>query len=324
MKFKLSEIKFAYIIIILLTLISQRIVYNDIIYPKPEFRIEMQNLILSGNGEVPYQYRVLKPLLGKVIGTIISPVVKNEISNHLAAYKILSYITFFFIYWLFYLFLKNFYSEITAVCGLLLMQIVIPLCITNNWQEGDFMTVAFFLAGLLAIIKKKQYWLPLIIAVGTLNRDQIAFIVVLYAAYLIEQKKLVKAQSIIVILMCAASFCISYFGLRMYFGFKPTMYTVAFNTSANMRNWTSIGRLWAEQVAIFVILCMMVYKKSRPFFKYSFLSLILYTVLFFFNGIMGELAKFLPAYVIMITMGIQLFNKEFTLNQKFGEVAAKV
>ena len=316
MRFKLSEIKFAYFIIILLTLISQRIVYNRIINPVPQYRIEMQNEILSGKSHSPYQYRVMKPLLGKIIGVIISPVVKNEVSNHLLSYKILNYIVFSLIYLLFYLFLRNFYTEITAVCGLLLLQIVIPLCITNQWQEGDFITVVFYLIGLIAIFKNKEYFLPLIILIGVLNRDQIVFILFFYIAYLIEQKKLFKPRGIIIILLGALAFGLSYYGLRLYFGFKPVTHTIAFNMFVNINNVTSIARLWAEQVLIFIILCIIVYKKSRPFFKYSFLSLILYTILFFINGIMGELAKFLPAYVMMISMAIQLFNKEFTIDKQ--------
>jgi hypothetical protein len=322
MRFKPSEIKFAYIIIILLTLISQRIVYNDIINPKPQWRIEMQNLILSGNAETPYQYRILKPFLGKTIGTIISPLVKNEITNHLVSYKILNYIVFFLIYLLFYIFLRIFYTEVTAVCGILLLQAVIPLGITNQWQEGDFMTVVFYLLGLIVIFRDKAYYLPLIILIGALNRDQIVFVLVFYAAYLLEQKKLFKPRGISIILLGAAAFGLSYFGLRLYFGFKPVVHTIAFNTSVNIGNWTSIARLWAEQVLIFIAACLIVYKKSRQFFRFSFLSLILYTILFFMNGIMGELAKFLPAYVIMISMAIQLFNKEFTIDNQSGQGAA--
>ncbi|MCI0449409.1 MAG: hypothetical protein L0Y79_06435 [Chlorobi bacterium] len=316
MKFKLSEIKFAHIIIILLTLISQRIVYNRIIYPIPETRIGFEESILSGGANEPYQYRVMKPLLGKFFGVLIRPVVKDKIRNHLAAYKILSYIVFFLLYFLFYIFLRNFYTEITSVCGLLLLQIVIPLSITSHWQEGDFITAVFYLAGLVLIFKNKEHFLPLVVLIGVLNRDQIIYVAVFYIAYLLEQKKLFKAKSIIIIASCAIAFGISYYGLRLYFGFKPDYATVVFNIQSNITHWTSISRLWAEQVLIFVILCIIVYKKSRLFFKYSFLSLILYTILFFLKGIMGELAKYLPAYIIMISMGIQLFNKEFTIDNK--------
>jgi len=41
------------------------------------------------------------------------------------------------------------------------------------------------------------------------------------------------------------------------------------------------------------------------------MSLTVYGVLFFFNGNMWELAKFLPAYLILIPMSLQTLTGEY-------------
>jgi hypothetical protein len=68
------------------------------------------------------------------------------------------------------------------------------------------------------------------------------------------------------------------------------------------------------EVAGFVVLSIFAFKKSSGFYRLSFLSLLAYSVLFFLNGNIWELAKFLPAFLIMIPMGLQVVTGELMSN----------
>jgi hypothetical protein len=129
---------------------------------------------------------------------------------------------------------------------------------------------------------------------------------VFYAAFLWEQKKLFKLKSILIFVFSIVFYCAVYFGIRQYFGYVQNYFRNPYEL--NVLHWQSGVRLWIEQVLIFVILSMLAYKKSRLFFKLSLLSLIPYTALFLYLGTMGELAKFLPAFFVMILVSLQLFD----------------
>ncbi len=71
MKYNLMS-KPVYFVIILLTLISYQIVSKESIFPNVPKRIETQNLILTGQMEAPYQYRIMEPVLGYSVQYFIS------------------------------------------------------------------------------------------------------------------------------------------------------------------------------------------------------------------------------------------------------------
>jgi hypothetical protein len=160
------------------------------------------------------------------------------------------------------------------------------------------------------MFKDKDYYLPLLFLVGTLNREQFIFLNVFYAIYLFCNKKLFSKRGMFILIFNSVVYLAVYFGLKLYFGFKQSYSTIAYETSYNIENWYVVLRVWIDQVAVFIIICILVYKKSNLFFKYSFLGLGGYTVLFFLNGHMNELAKFLPAYLILISMSLRLLEEE--------------
>lgn len=309
----LKKIKPAYILIILLSLISQRYIYNVVLYPGIEMRIISLHSALRGEMQPPYQYRILKPAVSVALDKVFSVFISNEMDRYKLIFKLLLFVGFFFLFLVYYKFLRNFYTDTTAIIGLLLLQTAIPLTVTDNcWEEGDFIALFFYLLAFYCMFKNKDYFIPLIVGIGTLNREQTVFLMVFYAIYLYEQKRLFTFKSLVIIASSGIIYVIVFLGLRLCFGFKPNPYIGAHVPMGNIEHWSSILRLWIEQIAIFVITSIMVYKRSRKFFQLSFLSLIPFTILFFFYGVMGELGKFLPALIILITMSLQLFNNEYT------------
>ncbi|MEO8211229.1 MAG: hypothetical protein ABI840_11780 [bacterium] len=293
----------------MLTLISYKIVDNIMLTPYMVIRYEHQMAILKGETIYPLQYRVLQPAMGYVLQNIIYLIVQNTHKANLNAYRIIALCSFLLMYSCFYYFLKMFFSEITCMLGLLLLQIVIPLSINGEYGEGDFYTFLFYTIGLILMFKSKDYFLPLVFGIGILNRDQIIFLMVFYIAYLIFQKRLFTKKSYIIVSMCLIAYALGYFALRWKFGFKYDDH-ITKNVNNNITYVWKIFQLWAAEVFIFVILSLKSFRKSNQFFKLSFISLSVYILFFFFFGYFGELAKFLPAYLIFIPMSLEALTGE--------------
>lgn len=313
---KPPKFKPVYFVIILVTLISYQTITDRTIFPNVPKRMELQNSILSGQSEAPYQYRVMKPALGFAVQQVISPFVSDPMKVHTLSYQFLILIAFFGIYTQLYCYLKLFFDDTACIIGLLLMQVIIPLGITSIWEEGDYYTLFFYLLGLNAMFRNKDYYIPLIILAGTFNRNQIIFLLVFYAAYLYQQRKLFNRKSIIVMISGVAALVIVSYGLRFYYGFKLNPYGITHEIRSNIDYRFAIFTVWSEQVIIFIIMSAIAFKRSPVFFRLSFLSLILYVTLFFFNSILSQLAKFLPAYLIMIPMSLQVLTGQTILSER--------
>ena len=302
--------KYIYLLILLLTLISSQIISDRTIKPNVPRRISIQDSILAGTSEAPYQYRIFKPVAGTSIQFFVSRFIRDPQKSHVVAYHILIFIVFLVIFTLMYFYLSMFFSDNVCMIGLLLLQIVIPLGITSIWEEGDYITLMFYLIGINLIFRSKDQYLPLVFIFGTMNRTQIIFLIVFYLAYLIDKKILFKKRSILIIFSCFAGHFLTFYLLRLYFGFKVSPYGLDHETSTNISFWKDILGLWIEQVSVFVILSVIAFRNSRTFFRLSLLSLIVYVIMFFFNSIMSQIAKILPAYLILIPMSLQTLTGE--------------
>ena len=254
--------------------------------------------------------RILKSLLGEFTGYFVSRVFHDPEKSHVISFHIIIFIVFLGIFSLMYFYLRMFFSVNACMIGLLLLQIVIPLGITSIWEEGDYITLLFYLIGFNLMFRSKENLLPVVILIGVLNRDQIIYILAFYVAFLVGEKRLFAKKGIAVILLSLAAYFISYYSMRLYFGFKINYYVTEIQTSTNIGHWPAILGLWVEQVFVYVILCIISYKKSSTFFRLSLLSLILYVVIFFFNSILSQVAKILPAYLILIPMSLQTLTGE--------------
>ncbi|MEO8208981.1 MAG: hypothetical protein ABI840_00355 [bacterium] len=307
---KTKRINYVYFLIVLLTSISSQIISDGTIKPNVPLRMAVQDSILTGQMEAPYQYRIVKPLLGYAVQKIVSRFQRDPVKAHIISYHINIFLVFLGIFTFFYFYLRIFFSENVCMIGLLLLLIIIPLGVTSVWEEGDYITLLFYIIGFNLMFRHKDIFLPLLIAIGTLNRDQIIFFVVFYIIFLYDQKNLFTKRSLLLIMLCFAGYFISYFSMRLYFGFKVNLYTAEMNSSTNIDNWKAILGLWIEQVSVYLILSIIAFRKSTIFFRLSLLSLILYVIIFFFNSIMSQIAKILPAYLILIPMALQTLTGE--------------
>ncbi len=191
---------------------------------------------------------------------------------------------------------------------------------------GDFIAVFFYLLFFDLMRDRKDIFLPLVVGIGALNREQMIFVVIFYLAYLISQRSILKNRSISIVAACIAAFLVVFFGIRFYFGFEPSQYTIGLHIARNTNLYNlfrAIIPLWLTEVAGLAALCTLAFKRSNTFFKLSFLGLGLYTLVFFLNGNLWELAKFLPAFLIMIPMSLQVLTGEF-VDEAMGSPATSL
>lgn len=300
-------------LLLILIFLSTLYVFQHVILPHVPERMEHESKILAGEQEPPYRYRVLKPVVAHNIQLLLARFVPHPETRHLSAYFVLAFLSFAGIFYLFYVYLRRFFADRTAVIGILLLQLVIPFTVSGYYQEGDFITLFFYLLSFQLIFTGRDRWLPVVIGLAALNREQAIFIVVFYAAYFISQQA-VNRRSVFITFASLAVFIAVYIGLRALLGVPPSRYTVAVHVAYNTNLpalLMSIIPLWSSTVMGFVVLGIAAYRKSSRFFRLGLLSLIPYAVLFFLFGRMDEIGKFLPAYLILIPMSLQSLTQEY-------------
>jgi len=305
------------ILILMLGLISSRLVINQQIIPYTTTRIGFEREIYSNNSEPPYQYRILQPWLARILQIPLSTLGYSPEQLHVVSHSLVILFVFISIYYLFALYLAMLFSETTVVIGLLLFQACVPLSISGFYMDGDFFTVLFYLISLILLLRKKDAFLPFVILLSTMNREQTIFIVLLYGIYLYSQNELF-GKRLGTLILCVATYLLVYWGIRLGFGLRSTQYTVLLHLANNTNLPNLVGQilpLWTAEVFGLVILSFMAYRKSNRFFKLSFISLTLYFSLFFINGNLWELGKFLPAFLIMIPISLQILAGEFIVEE---------
>lgn len=307
----------------MLSLISTRIIITQLVIPFVNFRMEYEDSVLNHASEPPYQYRILQPFLSKGMGWMLSPFRYDPMLAHVVSYSLILIVLFLGIYILMSRFLALLFPEWGVILGLLLFQALVPLSISGYYMEGDYLTVLSYLTVFLLMFHQKDVWIPPVIFVSTLNREQSVFILVIYVIYLYSRKALDR-KHILIVGISLLAFVIAFLGIRFIYGFKPSQYTLALHIQNNTDLSNLINRtlpVWLAEALGLVVLSAMAFRKSNLFFKLSFLSLGAYLLIFFFKGNLWEIAKFLPAFLIMIPMSIQTLLDDYV---SWGEIDRKM
>ena len=223
------------------------------------------------------------------------------------------------IFSLFYFYLSKYFTAKSVIVGLLLLQIVIPLSVTGVYMEGEFLALFFYILGLNLIFSKRENYLPLVVGISTLNREQMIFLVVFYVAYLISEKRLFQKRSLRIIIFCIASYTVALFGIIYYFGFRQSdIYAITLHVARNSNVFNllqGIIPLWLANFAGFLLLSIMAFRRTIMFFRLLLVSLVPYVMFFTIGGFLWEMAKFIPAYLVLIPMSLQSLTGEYTLKR---------
>ncbi|MFW6108360.1 MAG: hypothetical protein ACOC8D_00960 [bacterium] len=301
-------------LVVVLAALATHYVVRHQIAPHALARAYYADRVLEGVREPPYRYRVLKPVMGSAVERCLEGVLAKRRDRHVAAYALIALVTFAGVFGLLHGYLRDLLGEGAALVGLLLFQGVVPLSVTGQMMMGDYLTLLFYLVGFRLMLGGREAYLPLLVAVAALNREQAVVMVAFYGVYVASQGMVGHLRKRAVIYGSLVAYVLVFAGLRIALGRPPSRFTMglhlAHNTApANL--WGQILPVWGLGVLPLAALSVVAYRRSNRFFRAGLWCLIPYTAAFFVKGNLWELAKFLPAYLILLPMGLQALCGRF-------------
>ncbi|MBM4043603.1 MAG: hypothetical protein FJ279_00665 [Planctomycetes bacterium] len=271
-------------------------------------RLEHHNGVLSGVIMPPYRYRVLAPVAAEALQALLSPFVGNgpeKKAQRLAiAYFLIVFGSLAIAYGLFFACLRQWFDPRAALVGCLFLAAVVPLSITGYFMDDDFITLVLYALGFWLFMTARDSLLPFVVFIGTFNREQIAFLVVLWLAYHLANGTGGRRRTIAIALGCMLGFAVPYLSLRYLCGSAPTMYTISFHAQENLAHLGRIAGSWSVQVLAFAVLALLGLRRAPAFLRYALATLPVYILAFFLKGKMWELGKALPMYLILIPLSL--------------------
>lgn len=299
------------------SLMSYIIISERTVFPDVPQRMKIQESVLSGTAEPPYQNGVMTSYLGNFIQDLISPFIEDPVKRHAVSYQILLLLIFPAVFVFFYRFLRRFFSEAASIGGLLMLQAVFLPAISNIREEADFMNLMFCLIGLDLIFSRKDKYLPVVIAVGVFNSPRIIFLLMFYFAHMFYEGRLRDRKAYITVIACVVLWAGGYILVYNIFGFGETVSSLWQNLTASSSKTTQ--EMWIALISVFAILSIASYLKSSKFFRASLLMLIPYAAAYFLSEATAHPAQFLPAFLVMIPMSLQLLFGEYTGSETESE-----
>lgn len=291
----------------MLALLCAWFVVNRSLYPDVPQRMAWTDEVFAGTREAPYQYRVLEHLLGVGFGALLSPVVASERLRYFLGFALVDLVAFAAIFWLLHAWLRARFSRLATLLGMALFAAVVPLTVTGV-VEGDYLTVAAYLAAFVLMDRGRDWAVPLVVLVAALGREQAIFVVAFHGLKLLAEERAFAPRGVALGAAGVVAWAVPYFGVRWWFGLKESPYTVAAHVANNtdLGNLVyAIGPLWLALVGGLVVLAALGWRASDRVARWWALALVPYTVLFFFLGNLWELAKYLPAVLVLLPVALR-------------------
>jgi len=300
-------------ILLLLAVLSTIHFYERVIVTYSKQRVRLLDSVLEGDAKPPYKYRIALPYLEHAISSnLLSD--KTPLDQHRIASTALVFLFLALFNCFFFLYLSTLCSIPAAMLGVVVFHCIIPFTITGRYMDGDFVTIAFYALALFFMQSRKDLLLLPLVALATLNREQSVFIIGLYFVHVLCRREL-NRRTISGMVGSLIVFLLVYLGVRWNFGFKASKYTFAFHIAQNTdaeNFFQKIIPAWSKIVLPLVVFAALSVRGSDRFLKWSFIALLPYTILFFFNGKLWELGKFLPAFIIMIALCVRRLDERPT------------
>jgi hypothetical protein len=304
---RLEERLSAALLCAMLACVESWYVVTKVIQPNIPARIQFANAIFAGTMRAPYQYRVLKHFAAQAIAGAIEPLVGRDAARlHEWSYGLLVLFVFAAFFGVFYAFLRRYYVRSVALLGIVLFALLIPLSVTGYVVEGDFITLLAYTLGFWLMARKHDWAVPIVILVASFNRDQAAYLAVFHALFLLTQRRL--WPGVLSLLASAGAWVFVYWYLRQLYGEKenPSTWEIHIERNTNPDHLQDlIVPLWISEVLFLVILAVLGWPVTNRFYRAALLALVPYVGLFFLHGHLWELAKFLPAFLVLIPVALQ-------------------
>lgn len=275
-----------------LTAISFLIVDGRIIKPGLDDIYSLQQSILSGTNETRLQYGVLAPAVSYAIQKMAGTVVMNNQKLRLYSFELVSLLLFGSFFLLLYLYLRTSFTEVISITGLVFAQVLLALIIQDIYTEQAIFNLVFFVMGMLLFSIRKDFLLPLVIALGGLNQPQILALLLFYILLLFAEDRLLSFKGAAVILLSIGVWLFESSLLKSIYGLRNEP-AVTENVPVNVPVY----------IALMLILFLAAFAgsgKSAKFRRYSLLFIPLYFVFTMLVMPDASAADLSPAIVLML------------------------
>lgn len=283
-------------------------VLTHVIVPYVDQRIVFADQVLSGHMESPYQYRVLKHVVAELLRQGIRQVTPLSHVQHIVSYGLIVFATFVGVFWGALRHFERHLSPLMALLGLALLQTVIPLSVTGFVMEGDFITLLVYLLAFEAMAKGRDLWLIPLVGVGAFNREQVIFVTVFYLAWVWGERRRLDGRVVATLMGCGLAWAAAWSVTHLHFGEKGSQYTMALHVARNTAMENVVERivpLWVAELGGLVWLSVAGMGRSSRFLRAGMVVVGVYAGVFCVMGNLWELAKFLPAFLILIPVALR-------------------
>jgi hypothetical protein len=293
-----------YLIAALLAGISVALYYHEIQHSLVALDT-WHGLNMAGEQAAPLQYRILSYWIPELLvrGLGIDP------------WKAYLCERFFFLYLvaiLFYGFCRRWLTGMESVLALLAFFYLYNLTVFPHFQPAEEINIFFFLLGFLAIDRREFRWLLLVVALGTLNKQTVVFLIPVYATYeLLCERRIGKRLAA----RCAA-LTLVFFGLRFaireVLGERP-LYTDFWQAGHNLMQLASLDPrvFYFLLPSLIPMILIMASWRVQPMLMRSLVPMgVVFVAAHFAIGRVLEFRLFMPLAIVTLP-GTILFVRQF-------------
>lgn len=272
--------------------------------------------VIQGIAFAPTQYRILMPFTAEFIHQIF----KISIP---ATYYLLRVINTFLVLSLFHIYLKKWFDTPKTIIGTLYLVASLPLSYMYWPYPSDMFNLTIFILGFISIRDNKDNWLYPLLILGTLDRETVIFLILVYFFYHIGQMDVRKL--ILRIVSYLVIFSIVVFGLHLKYGCLPSfmdnkVHLIAYPMyEFNLKMYLNLYKSFSlTNPAIFIflifgffwILSFLNINKKPKFLVRNVWIIPIYLIIHFCVGNFGETRLFLPLFLLLIPLGFfSLFSQ---------------
>lgn len=148
--------------------------------PKYEQRSLLHYEIIEGVASSPYSFRILVPYSVEVVIKFLETAFPKKVS-FILAYSVYDFLALFFSLTMLYFSTKLWFSREHAFIGVLFIALTMRIGLQDHYfQPWSLLQFGFFSLAVLLIYLDKVFYLVLLMAVSSLNRETSVFIAIMY------------------------------------------------------------------------------------------------------------------------------------------------
>jgi len=274
--------------------------------------------ILAGTAQTPYNFRILTPFMNELMVDFLSLFLGSRLS-FILGYAIFEFISLFLFLVLFHEYLKRWFSDRTAMIGILFTALSMTVGLRSHYfQPWSLTELVLVMLGILLILDDRYYVLLFVSSIAVLNRSSGILLPALYFFYQIDYRDLVDLN-----------FPIAYsdLGKAVLAGIPPVLMISFLRISRQSTRTSSISEIWTKNIGnltisvAFVIMFMgvvgwlyVVYafgSTPKPVKKLSPVFILYLPVVFLF-GVWAEDRLLMILYPLLIPSLLTYFDERIT------------